>query len=80
MNEIIKQLNNEEYLEHIKRWKKENKDLIESCKCKKTFTECLPKIKYGNKNIIDLKNIVGYNVYFIYEDIESYIDIIKYNK
>ena len=45
---------------------------------RKIFTDNLPKKKYGDKEIIDWKNSVGYKVHFIYEDIEDDIEIIEY--
>jgi hypothetical protein len=77
-------MNEKEYLEFIKQWKEENKELIKSGKCRKTFLECLPR-KYGvggnkNKLVIDWINSIGYNVYFIYENIIGWIEIISYKK
>ena len=62
-----------EYLEIIKCWKEEHKDLILSGKCKKMFIECLPT---KNKSI-DWENSSGIQVYFIYNDIEGFINIIS---
>ena len=46
-------MNTEEYKEIINKYKKENKELIESGKCKKMFIECLPyKIIKNNKHLI----------------------------
>lgn len=75
-----KQLNQEEYLKYIEKWKLENKDLIDSGKCKKVFLENLPKGNNQGKISIDWKNCNNYYVCFIYEDIEGYIEIINYDK
>jgi len=73
-----------EYLEFIKNWKEDNKELINSGKCKKTFVENLPS-KYGvggnkNKLVIDWINSIKHNICFIYEDIIGWIEIISYKK
>ena len=72
--EIKRQLTQEEYLNYIKQWKEEHKEEIDSCKCKKVFLECLPR-----KNTININwmNSVGYKVFFIYGDIEGFVEIIN---
>jgi hypothetical protein len=65
-----------EYQQIIQRFKEENKELIESGKCKKIFLENLPK----RGKLISWKNSIGYKIYFIYENIEGFIEIIELNK
>ena len=69
-------MNKEEYQEIINKYKEENKELIESGKCKKMFTECLPTKKHGEKYIIDWNNSIGYNVYLIYNKYECFVNIV----
>ena len=70
-----------EYQQIIEQWKLDNTELIESGKCRKTFVENLPIWKDGkNKGSIKWKESIGYKVYFIYEDIEYFIDMIDYIK
>ncbi|WP_252251327.1 hypothetical protein [Clostridium sp. VAP52] len=79
-------MNEKEYLDYIEEWKKQNKDLIDSGKCRKVFLECLPRGGKGKNNgNISLKNInwfmsIGKSVYFLYEDIENRFEIIGYNE
>ena len=74
-------MNKEEYQEIINTYKKENKELIESGKCKKMFTECLPyKIIKNNKHLIKWDEATNYKIHFIYYDKEDDLTIIKYNK
>lgn len=77
MNEI-------EYKEFIENWKKENKELIESGKCKKVFTECLPReYRFGantNKLKINWGKIDNNTIHFICEDIEDDLIIVKHFK
>ena len=68
-------MNKREYLDFIRQWKKENKELIENGKCKKVFIEILPK---RGKKCISWINSVGYKVHFIYNDIEDDLEIIDY--
>ena len=44
--EITKQLTGQDYLDYIKQWKLDNKELIKSGKCKKLFYENLPRKIY----------------------------------
>jgi hypothetical protein len=67
-----------EYEQIIEKWKIDNKELIDSDKCKKIFLECLITNKAGSK--IDWKKNNNVVVYFIYENVEGYIRIINYNK
>ena len=74
-------MNQEEYKEIINKYKEENKELIESGKCKKMFTECLPyKIIKNNKHIIKWDEATNYKIHFIYYDKEDDLTIIKHNK
>ena len=68
----------DEYKEFIENWKKENKELIESGKCKKMFFEILPIKTVGGRDVIDWCNSVGNNVYFLYNDTEGFIEIKEY--
>jgi hypothetical protein len=79
MEKINKQLNQEEYEEYIQQWKEENKELIQSGKCKKIFLECLARWENG-KNKGNIKWNVNINkfVYFLYDNIEGKIQIINY--
>ena len=70
-------MNKEEYQEMINTYKKENKELIESGKCKKMFTEILPK---RGKKCIDWENSINCKIHFIYNNIEDDLIIIKHNK
>lgn len=70
-------MNREEYQEIINTYKKENKELIESGKCKKMFTEILPK---RGKKCIDWENSISCKIHFIYNNIEDDLIIIKHNK
>lgn len=82
MEEIKRQLNQQEYEEYIQQWKEENKELIDTGKCKKCFTECLPKWEKGLKANIGKINWNICNkekVKFIYDDIEDFIEILIYN-
>jgi hypothetical protein len=67
----------EKYEQIIQEWKEENKELIESGKCKMTFLECLPTDI--NTNRISWRESDGYIVHFIYNDIEGDIIIQKYD-
>ena len=69
-------MNKEEYQEIINTYKKENKELIESGKCKHVFLECLPTKKHGKKYIIYWNNSIGYNVYLIYNKYECFVNIV----
>ena len=69
-------MENTEYLELIKQWKEENKELISSGKCKKVFLECLPK----RGKLISWSKSCGYKLYFIYIDIDGFIEIVKLNE
>ena len=71
-------MNKKEYGEYIENWKKENKELIESGKCKKMFFEILPIKTVGGRDVIDWCNSVGNNVYFLYNDTEGFIEIKEY--
>lgn len=77
MGEIKRQLNQEEYERYIQEWKEENKELIESGKCRKVFIENLPS-KFGVKNKINWKESIGCIASFIYEDIQGEIKISNY--
>lgn len=75
-------MNEKEYKDFIKQWKKENKDLIENNEGKKVFIECLPTT-YGfganiNKLNIDWKKSIGYKVHFLYHNIEDDLKIVDY--
>lgn len=75
----MEQINQEEYLKIIEDWKLEHKELIDSGKCKKIFSEILPHGgKYINSNSIDWKSSNGYKLYFIYENIEGWVEILNY--
>lgn len=79
MENVNKQLNQEEYEKYIQEWKEENKELIESGKCRKVFTENLPRWKNGkNKGCINWASCINMTVYFIYGDTESNIKITDY--
>jgi len=81
MEEIKRQLNEEDYLEYIEQWEIENKELIKSGKCKKTFTNNLPKLKTGRlKGTTVWENTIEKLVYFIYGNVKDWITIIGYNK
>lgn len=67
-------MNEKEYLDFIEQWKEDNKELIDSGKCKHIFLECLPKPK---KNIA-WKLCKNYKVYFIYECLKGWVEIIDY--
>ena len=69
----MKQLNEQEYLEFIEQWKKDNKELIDSGKCRHIFLECLPK----KGKYIDWMNTLYMKVYYIYENIKDWIEIIE---
>lgn len=77
-------MNEKEYLDYIEEWKKQNKDLIDSGKCRKVFLECLPRGGKGKtgvgKSNINWEESIGYNIYFIYNDVEDFIQIVAYNK
>lgn len=74
-------MNKEEYQEIINKYKEENKELIESGKCKKMFTECLPyKIIKNNKHLIKWDEATNYRIHFIYYDKEDDLMVIEYNK
>ena len=73
-------MNQKEYLDFIKQWKEENRELINSGKCRKVFTENLHKKEYKGRKCIDWKNSIGYKVHFIYDDIEGDLEIIDYIK
>lgn len=68
---VLEKLNNKEYEEFIKEWKIKN---IKNKSARKLFFENLEL----SKGLIDWKNSVGKKVYFIYKNIEGYIDIIDY--
>lgn len=74
---VKKQLNQEEYIEYIKQWKINNRDLIDSGKCKKVFMENLPKKKKLNELCIKWDLSVNYNVYFIYNNLKGNIKILN---
>lgn len=77
--EEISQLNEKEYMALIEQWKINNKSLIDGGKCKKVFVENLPT--RGKTKQINWKGCKGCKVYFIYNDIKGYIEIInKINK
>lgn len=67
-------MNEQEYEEFIKIWKEENKELINSGKCKKMFVEGLPK----KGKLINWKNSIGYKIHFIYCDIEDDLEILEH--
>ena len=69
----MKQLNEQEYLEFIEQWKRDNKELIDSGKCRHIFLECLPK----KGKYIDWMNTLYMKVYYIYENIKDWIEIIE---
>ncbi|OSA92819.1 UNVERIFIED_ORG: hypothetical protein B2H93_13410 [Clostridium botulinum] len=77
-------MNEKEYLDYIEEWKKQNKELIDSGKCRKVFLECLPKggkSKMGvGKSDINWEESIGYNIYFIYNDVEDSMQILDYRK
>lgn len=77
-------MNQKEYEEYIEKWKEENKELIESGKCRKVFTEILPR-EYGlgantNKLTINWGKIDNNTIHFICEDIEDDLIIVKHFK
>lgn len=77
-------MNEKEYLDYIEEWKKQNKDLIDSGKCRKVFLECLPNKIWHNKNkekilVISWKESIGHKIHFIYNNIEDDLEIINYN-
>lgn len=57
MKEVKRQLNKEEYEKYIEDWKEENKELIESGKCRKIFLENLPN--RGKTNQINWKKLLA---------------------
>ena len=66
----------EDYLNYIKQWKKLHDEEIKNGKCKKMFTENLPKRDlYGKQFLYDLWQ--GYRVYYIYKNNNGWMDIIK---
>ena len=77
--EITKQLIGQDYLDYIEQWKLDNKELIKSGKCKKLFYENLPKKKFGDGYSIVWKNSIGYKMFFIYNDIEDWLEIIEHD-
>lgn len=81
MGEITKQLNKEEYERYIREWKEENKELIESGKCRKVFIENLPRYESGTyKGRINWQESSSSKsvVYFIFDKCEGNIAIIDY--
>lgn len=70
-------MNEKEYLEFIEQWKEENKKLIESGKCRKTFIENLPHL---SKTKINWQETNECKLYFIYNDIIDWIKIIYYDR
>jgi len=74
-------MSNEEYHRIIEKFKDENKELIESGKYKKMFTENLPKWNNGCYiGKINWEKSIGYKVFFIYDNLIGWINIIKYIK
>jgi len=79
-----RQLNQEEYMEIIEKFKENNREDYESGKCKKIFLECLPrwgkggKAKEGSINWIESVN-KNYYIFFIYGVHEDYIRLIDYS-
>ena len=79
-------MENEEYLKIIERWKIENKIDYENGKIRKVFLEILPhggKSKNGGN--IQNKSInwycaINYKIYFIYKNIEGWVEIVNYEK
>lgn len=81
MGEIKRQLNQKEYERYIQEWKEENKELIESGKCRKVFIENLPKFKDGTyKDKINWQESMDYDIHFIYNDYEDNIKLINVNR
>ena len=74
--EITKQLIGQDYLDYIKQWKLDNKELIKSGKCKKLFYENLPRKIYRGKECFEWNKTIGLKCYFIFKEFEGYIDII----
>lgn len=75
----MKEISQEEYLKIIEDWKLEHKEEITSGKCKKVFSELLPhRGNHLTSNIIDWKSSNGYKLYFIYENIEGWVEILNY--
>lgn len=77
-------ISNEEYEQIINYYKKEHKNEIESNNIKHMFLEILP-IKINIINNEEVRNInwkksEGSKIYFIYENIDGYIEILEYNK
>jgi predicted RNA-binding Zn-ribbon protein involved in translation (DUF1610 family) len=72
-----KQLNQEEYMEIIEKFKKENKEDYEKGKIRKVFDENLIYSKSGRT--IHWNASIGYQVYFIHENIEGWLKIINYD-
>lgn len=70
-------MNEKEYKDFIEKWKEDNKGLIDSGKCRKTFIECLPRNR--NKGV-SWSDSVGYKIHFMYNSIEGDIIILNYVK
>lgn len=74
-------MNEKEYLDYIEEWKKQNKDLIESEKCRKVFLECLPRGGVSlRKEAINWSKTINSQIYFIYKHIKGFIIILDYDK
>jgi len=75
----MKKLNQEEYLKIIEEWKIKNKEEVKSGKCKKIFLDVLPKWKtkrnYGSVKYKECKN---FKLYFIYNNLDGWIEIVDY--
>lgn len=75
MEEIKRQLNKEEYLDYIEKWKEENKELIDLGKCNKVFIENLSRSK--SKKTINWRKCNDAFIYFICENNEGWIKILN---
>jgi len=67
-------MNKKEYLEIINKFKEINKELIESGQCRQSFLECLSK----KGNSYNWKESIKQYIYFIYDDLEGWIEVKKW--
>lgn len=76
----MEEMSQEEYFKIIKDWKLKHEEEIENDKIRKVFLGILPRFKSGKSNKINWAKSIHYKVYFIYDNLEGYIEILKYNK
>lgn len=72
-------MSDEDYLEYIEKWKIENKELIDSGKCRKVFLNYIPTLRENKGKRFNWMKSIDLTLYFIYKDVKAWIKITKYD-